>query len=217
MPNLKTFHMPKNYFSWASIVLLLLAVAGFSDNLFYDVRQESNSDPKFVVHGLFFLAWFVMLVVQSNFIRKGDIRAHRKWGLLGMVVALGVILSTFYVFYAVYEGWSAMSGFVKANRIFTLSFAVMVFWAYLKRRNPAFHKRLLLVGTLYVMGPIIDRVGGKLGQENELSYFLIEVIFWNGAFVSLLVYDWKTLRRIHPVTWIGLIWFYVVWVFSWLE
>lgn len=217
MPNLKTFHMPKNYFSWASIVLLLLAVAGFSDNLFYDVRQESNSDPKFVVHGLFFLAWFVMLVVQSNFIRKGDIRAHRKWGLLGMVVALGVILSTFYVFYAVYEGWSAMSGFVKANRIFTLSFAVIVFWAYLKRRNPAFHKRLLLVGTLYVMGPIIDRVGGKLGQENDLSYFLIEVIFWNGAFVSLLVYDWKTLRRIHPVTWIGLIWFYVVWVFSWLE
>ncbi len=209
--------MPKNYFSWASILLLLLAVVGFSDNLFYDVGQETNSDPKFVIHGLFFLAWFTMLVIQSNFIRKGDIKAHRKWGLLGMGIALGVILSTFYVFYAVYEGWSAMPGFVKANRIFTVSFSIMVFWAYLKRRNPALHKRLLLVGTLFVMGPIVDRVGGKLGHESDLSYFVTEAVVWNGFFLSLIIYDRKTLAKIHSVTWIGLVWFYMIWVFSWLE
>lgn len=138
-------------------------------------------------------------------------------GAYGNGNCLGVILSTFYVFYAVYEGWSAMPGFVKANRIFTVSFSIMVFWAYLKRRNPTLHKRLLLVGTFYVMGPIIDRVGGKLGQESDLSYFLIEVIFWNGAFVSLIIYDWKVLGKIHPVTWIGLVWFYVIWGFSWLD
>ena len=55
--------MRKNYFFWASFFLLFLSVFAFSDNLFYDVKQESNSDPKFIIHGLFFLAWFIILVI----------------------------------------------------------------------------------------------------------------------------------------------------------
>lgn len=208
--------MPKNYFSWASIFLLVLSLIAFSDNLFYDIGQESNSDPKFIIHGLFFLAWFVMLVIQSNFIRKGDIRAHRKWGMWGMGIALGVILSTFYVFYAVYEGWSAMEGFVKANRIFTMTFTVFVLLAYVKRKTPTAHKRYLFVGTLYILEPVIGRVAGKLGGGSDLSFFLFETIIWNGLFISLLIYDWKTLKKLHPISWIGFIWFYLIWLFSWL-
>jgi hypothetical protein len=208
--------MPKNYFSWASIFLLVLSLIAFSDNLFYDIGQESNSDPKFIIHGLFFLAWFVILVIQSNFIRKGDIRAHRKSGMWGMGTALGVILSTFYVFYAVYEGWSAMEGFVKANRIFTLTFTVFVLLAYVTRKTPTAHKRYLFVGTLYILGPVIDRVADKLGGGSDLSFLLFETVIWNGLFISLLIYDWKTLKSLHPISWIGFIWFYLVWLFSWV-
>ncbi|RIW15075.1 hypothetical protein D0X99_11545 [Algoriphagus lacus] len=206
--------MPKNYFSWVSIFMLLLSLIAFSDNLFYDIGQESNSDPKFIVHGLFFLAWFVILVVQSNFIRKGDIRAHRKWGMWGMGIALGVILSTFYVFYAVYEGWEAMPGFVKVNRVFTVSFTVLVALAYWKRTYPALHKRFLFVGTFYVLGPVIDRVGGKLLGESLLNIVFVEGIIWNGLFISLFLYDKQTLKRIHPISWIGFIWFYIFWIYS---
>lgn len=35
----------RNYFYWASVFLLILSVVAFSDNLFYDVKQKSNSDP----------------------------------------------------------------------------------------------------------------------------------------------------------------------------
>ncbi|MBC6365846.1 hypothetical protein [Algoriphagus sp. AK58] len=206
----------KSYFSWITVILLVLALIAFSDNLIYDIGQESNSDPKFVIHGLFFLAWFIILVVQTNLIRKGDIRAHRKWGMIGMGIGLGVVVSTFYVFYAVYEGWEAMEGFVRANRIFTLSFTIMLAWAYWKRNKPDLHKRLLMVGTWLTLGPVVDRVAGKLGGESDWYYLLFEVIIWNGLFISLILFDRKTLGKVHPVTWIGFLWFYVVWMYSWL-
>lgn len=204
--------MVKNYFSFVSIFLLILSLIAFSDNLFYDIGQESNSDPKFIIHGIFFLAWFIDLVIQSNFIRKGDVRAHRKWGIWGMGIALGVILSTFYVFYAVYEGWEEMEPFVKANRIFTFTFTILVGLAYWKRKNSVVHKRYLFVGTFYVLGPVIGRVADKLGDGSDLGYLLFEGFIWNGLFISLLVYDWKTLGKFHPITWIGFIWFYVIWL-----
>ena len=206
--------MKKHYFFLATLVLLILSIIGFSDNLFTDVGQESNSDPKFIIHGLFFLAWFILLVIQSNFIRQRDHRAHMKWGLWGMGIAAGVIVSTFYVFYAVYEGWAAMPGHVRANRIFTVSFAILVYLAYVKRRVPNAHKRFLFMGTLYVMGPVIGRVAEKLGDGSDLGFILFEIIFWNAALISLVAYDWITLRRIHTITWVGSLWFYVVWVYS---
>lgn len=206
--------MKKNYFLVASITLLLLSLLGFSDNLFTDIGQESNSDPKFVVHGLFFLAWFVVLVVQANLIRQGDVKAHRRWGFIGMWVALGVVLSTFYIFYVLYEGWSVMPGFVKANRIFTVTFTILVVLAYIKRKKPALHKRFMYIGTIYVMGPVIGRVADKFGASSDLTYILFEAVIWNALFLSLIHYDRTTLKKIHPVTMYGFIWFYIVWIFS---
>jgi len=69
--------MKKNYFFIISIFMLLLSVVAFSD-LFYDVKQKSNNDPKYIIHGLFCFAWFILFFVQTNFIRKKDYRAHVK-------------------------------------------------------------------------------------------------------------------------------------------
>lgn len=206
--------MRKNYFFITSLLLLFLSLVAFSDNLFYDVKQDSNSDPKFIIHGLFFLAWFVLLVVQTGYIRKGNYKAHRTLGVTGMLVGLGVVISTFYVFVAVYKGWNAMPGFVKANRFLTTSFALLLLLAYLQRKNGVKHKRYIYVGTLYVLGPVLDRVAGKLGVVNDMSFILFEAVVWNTLFLSLFIYDWRTLRKIHPISYIGFGWFYVVWILS---
>ena len=206
--------MRKNFFFWTSLFLLFLSVFAFSDNLFYDVGQKSNSDPKFIIHGLFFLAWFIILVIQTGYIRKGNYKAHRTLGITGMLIGLGVIISTFYVFVAVYKGWSVMPYFVKANRFFTTSFTILILLAYLNRKHGIKHKRYIYIGTLYVLGPVLDRVAGKLMIDTDLGFFLFEAIVWNTLFISLFIYDWRTLKKIHPISWIGCIWFYVVWILS---
>ena len=66
--------MKKYFFQVASILILIFYIIGFSDNLFTDVRQKSNSDPKFIIHGLFCFAWIVILVIQTNFISNGNIK-----------------------------------------------------------------------------------------------------------------------------------------------
>lgn len=208
--------MRKNYFFWTSLFLLLLSVFAFSDNLFYDVKQESNSDPKFIIHGLFFLAWFIILVIQAGYIRKENYKAHRTLGITGMLIGLGVIISTFYVFVAVYKGWSVMPFFVKANRFFTTSFAILILLAYLNRKHGVKHKRYIYVGTLYVLGPVLDRVAGKLMIDTLAGTVIFETIIWNTLFLSLFVYDWRTLKKIHPISWVGFVWFYVVWVLSFM-
>ncbi|MEJ8843759.1 hypothetical protein WG954_15310 [Lacibacter sp. H375] len=206
--------MRRNYFFWASLFLLFLSLVAFSDNLFYDVGQKSNSDPKFIIHGLFFLAWFIILVIQTGYIRKGNYNAHRTLGITGMLIGLGVIVSTFYVFVAVYKGWSVMPSYVKANRFFTISFAVLILLAYINRKYGVKHKRYVYVGTLYVLGPVLDRVAAKMMIDTDAGFVLFETIIWNTLFISLFVYDWRTLRKIHPISWIGYIWFYMVWTLA---
>ena len=203
--------MRKYYFKIASILLLILSIIGFSDNFITDVGQESNRDPKFIIHGLFMFAWFIIFVAQSNFIRKGNYKAHMKWGIVGMISAIGVFLSTVFIFISLYKGWDAMPYFAKANRFFMLSFAVLIILGYLNRQNGIKHKRFIYMATLLILEPILSRVTGNLHIENVEAFV---VIVWNGLFISLFVYDWITLKKIHKISWMGFIWFYMVWIIS---
>jgi len=203
--------MRKYYFQIASILLLVLSFIAFSDNLITDVGQKSNSDPKFIIHGLIMFAWFIIFAIQANFMRKGNYAAHIKWGIAGMITAIGVFLSTVYVFVAVYKGWDSMPFFAKANRIFMLSFAVLVALGYINRQNGEQHKRLIYMATLLILEPILSRVTGNLHIENVEAFI---AIVWNGLFISLFVYDWITLRKIHKISWMGFVWFYIVWGIS---
>jgi hypothetical protein len=203
--------MKKYYFQTASFLLLILSFIAFSDNLITNVGQKSNSDPKFIIHGLLMFAWFIIFFVQTNFIRKGNYKAHIKWGIAGMVTAIGVFLSTVYVFVTVYKGWDVMPFYVKANRFFMLSFAVFVLLGYVNRQNGTKHKHFIYMASLFILEPILSRVTGNLHIENGEVF---TVIVWNGLFISLFVYDWLTLKKIHTISWVGFVWFYVVWTIS---
>lgn len=203
--------MRKYYFQTTSILLLILSIVAFSDNLITDVGQKSNSDPKFIIHGLLMFAWFIIFVVQSNFIRKGNYKAHMKWGIVGMLTAIGVFLSTVYIFVTVYKGWDVMPFYAKANRFFMLSFAVLVLLGYLNRQNGTKHKRFIYMASLFILEPILSRVTGNLHIENGVAFL---VIVWNGLFISLFLYDWLTLKKIHKISWVGVVWFYIVWTIS---
>lgn len=152
--------MKKHYFLVVSIILLILSLVAFSDNLITDVGQKSNSDPKFIIHGLFCFAWFIILVLQTNFIKKGNYNAHVQLGIAGLIAAFGVFTTTLYIFIVMYKDWDEMSALVRANRFLMLGYAVLVTLAYLNRKNTAQHKRLIFIATFYMLGPILDRAMG---------------------------------------------------------
>jgi len=193
----------KTYFSVTTSLLLMLSVAGFSDNLIFDVSQPSNRDPKFVIHGLFCLAWMIALAAQADLIRTGRLGWHKRIGAAGFLSAIGFGISTFYVYYVIWVPWSEMLNRARINRILLPSFLVLTVLGWIYRHRPQWHKRMILIGTLYLMQPIISRFCSGLPQPTY--------VLWNGLFASLFIYDWRTTRAIHPATYLGTAWFYIAW------
>ncbi len=68
--------LSRDDFPAVTTLLLALSVWGFSDNLLWDVGQPSNRDPKLVVHGVFCLAWMLVLCVQAHLVRVKSTRSH---------------------------------------------------------------------------------------------------------------------------------------------
>lgn len=196
------------YFSMVGVFLLVLTLIGFSDNLLTDIRQESNFDPKFVIHGLFCLAWMIIFALQTNLIRSYNYRLHQSLGIAAVVIALGVVVSTLYLFSVLWNGWDNLVFYARPNRFFLPSFGILVALGYYYRRTPVMHKRLMFLGTLLMMGPVLDRL------PYPINPMIAVATMWNVLFASLFLYDWKTLRRIHPITYLGFIWFYFVWAIA---
>lgn len=212
------------YFSVVTLVLLGLSIVAFSDNLFTDPGQPSNRDPKMVVHGLFGLAWYVLLAIQANLVRARNLRRHRALGVTTFVVAAGVTVTTLFLFVVLWKGWANMVPEVRANRLLLPGYALCMLLAWRMRARADWHKRLILVGTFLMLGPVLDRVFEPLivswaepllassytRQLDEAAFLLFRWGSWVGFFVSLAILDRRTLRRVHPVTLAGGVWLGVV-------
>lgn len=215
------------YFARVSLLLLALSLIAFSDNLFTNIGQPSNRDPKFIVHGLFGLAWSVLLALQANLAHRRQLRLHKRLGIAAFVVALGVTLSTVYLFVVLWKGWAAMAPEVRANRLLLPGFALCVLLAWHWRSRPDWHKRLIFSASFLMLGPVLSRVYDPLivswmeplfpvfsAQVDEVGFQLFFWGSWIGFFLSLAVHDLRTLRRPHPVTLAGLGWFALAWLLS---
>jgi hypothetical protein len=196
------------YFPVVSISILLLSLIAFGDNLFTDIGQPSNSQPHFVIHGVFCLAWMTLLVVQSLLVSQRRLATHRRMGTVGSIIALGVIASTLWLFVMVWKGWDAMPFFVKANRILSAAFVVAVGLAIYWRRRPLLHRRLMLLATIFTLQPVLDRAADHLA----LNTYVFSVLVWNALFLSLFAYDRITTRQWQRVTIAGVTFFYTTWV-----
>lgn len=215
------------YFSITSALLLFLSVVAFSDNLFTDVAQASNRDPKFIIHGLFGLAWYVLLTVQANLIRTRNVGLHRTLGIATFIVAIGVTLSTLYIFVVLWKGWANMAPEVRANRLLLPGYVACLMLAWHWRTRSEWHKRLVFAGTFLMLGPVISRTYDPLfaswtetlfpaiiAQLDEAAFLTYFFGVWVGFFFSLACYDWKLQRRVHAVTAASFGWWLLSWIAS---
>lgn len=122
----------KNYFFGLSITFFIMSLIAVSDNLLTDVGQPSNSDPIMIIHGLIMFAWSIILIIQTNHIRKMNIAQHKKIGIVGFFIAILMLLSINYLAY-VGPDFNELPFFGKANRIFVLVFALMLVFAFVRR------------------------------------------------------------------------------------
>lgn len=159
------------------------------------------------VHAFLFVGWMVLLTVQVGLIRAGRVKWHKRLGMLAICWAAAMTFvgpATAVVATRAAVGTKEFDpAFLAIQLSDILGFVTLTAWGLAMRRSAAAHKRLMVLGTMYI---------SDAGYARWLFLPLVNVFgsgFW-GNFIGgygatdlivLLVgaYDLATRKRLHPV------------------
>jgi hypothetical protein len=214
------------FFVWMAFACVAIAFGGFATEYWIPLAgSKVVLQPIYHVHGLVASAWTLFLFLQSSLIASKNTRRHREFGLAGvslatLLVGTGLLLAiTAMQNHArIGDGPQYMAfSIVPITVIGFFAVCVGLALAYAKRRET--HKRLMLLGTFFILEAAVGRVFKLFLAPPEVRALpLLEqpappIMLANisGAVCFLLVvvaavYDWRTRGKPHPVwIWGGLV------------
>jgi hypothetical protein len=159
------------------------------------------------VHGAIMVSWLLVFLAQAVLAAKGNLKFHRKLGLISVVLGVLVFLSIGIATVHAKIAYSPPLGDADAWGILSLQlygfilFGLLFTWGILTRKNAAAHKRLLLLATLILMQAAVDRIRFLPGLNVALY---IRFIYLDALVIPLFIYDLLTVRHIHKITMIGM-------------
>jgi hypothetical protein len=187
------------FFPAMACFLLAIVVTGFGKSYFFAGMMLAKLPNTLVhIHGAVFTSWILLLVVQPWLVAAHKLRWHMKLGVLSVVLLpamsiLGILTLLDYIRRAPPDDGLEMT-LVGDIEILVL-FVGLTSWGLLARRDSAAHKRLMILGTMAIMGPAI-------GRWNLAVPVALGVIFALPLFV--LAYDLWAIKRVHRTTAIAL-------------
>jgi hypothetical protein len=184
------------YFLAFTGLFAVIVLAGFSRSFFLPVMQGSFARPAVVhVHGALFFLWTALLVAQTVLAARRKLKWHRLIGsyagwLILPMLATGAIVAALDTRrdYLAGEGDARLT-FFYGELADLVMFGVLAGIAMLVRTRPQAHKRLVLLGSLGLLGAAVGRIP-ELGGIYVLEPFI----------ASMLAYDLASQRRLHPAT-----------------
>lgn len=195
------------FFVWMAGYCVLLTFAGFTPTYWAPLTTASLGEftPAVHIHGALFFSWTLLFFLQSWLVARGRVTTHRSVGLLGVSLATAMVIFGFIVSLAanverIEAGQVARAydlGF--SNSFALLAFAVLVALAIHKRRQPASHKRLMLFATAMLMNPPVGRLYRPVFAPSPPPPWVVFLTI-DAILVACIVYDLRSMRRVHPVT-----------------
>ncbi|MBX2965551.1 MAG: hypothetical protein KF845_05350 [Cyclobacteriaceae bacterium] len=218
------------YFHHMNWTMLVLVFLGFAPSFYLKplVAEQPfypNGLPvPYIVHGIILTVWYVFMVVQTTLIKNKKIATHRKLGWFGAAWAVLVVLSTVYAvtifpgrMVALAQQLNSTVDEVEPGLVFILwldifmctLFVAFIIIAIIQRLKPDIHKRFILYTGLVFIFAASNRVAGTIAYLTDSSINLVlGPLILLVLTASLLVHDYKTQKRILPVSWwcFGLYW-----------
>jgi hypothetical protein len=200
------------FFVWVALAMLAAAALGFGPSFYLrPFTERAALLPHVVLHGVIMTAWYFLLLAQVLLVARHRTDLHRQLGVFGLLLGVAVFASGIQVNLAVIARASAEQlpdylTFATMGIAGLLPLPLLLGLAAAYRRQPAVHKRLIFWSFVLTIGPAFAPsrpMGAWLdGLVAPTLPFFPSDLIWLAA---LLAYDLKTLRRVHPVTWIGFI------------
>lgn len=205
----------RRFFSAMALALATTAFLGFAPTYYLVGLNDAPTPvltPRLHVHAGLTTAWMVMLIVQTQLIGRGRRDLHKMLGVAGVVIAAATVISGIIVALASERRvhTAANAGTLMDPYVFlifpTMSigwFALFVCLAIIKRNRPDTHKRLMLLGTISLIGPALARLVtmavkglGMVGLPGVVGAVLLMNVF----IAAIAIRDLKTRGHLHPVT-----------------
>jgi uncharacterized membrane protein YozB (DUF420 family) len=198
------------FYTGMAIAMFLAVYVGFARSFFLKPRFPEHAAPPetfFLFHGVAFAAWSVLLIVQASLVAGGRTDVHRKLGAWGAALAVAmVVLGIIGALIAANRPGGFVRIPVPPQQFLIIPFTAIVFFAVFvalavaKRRDSQSHKRLMLLGTIAMLGAAFARWPG-VENYGPPAFFALSDLF----IVALAIWDFRSRGRLHPVTlWGGL-------------
>lgn len=171
------------------------------------VLAQRDLTPLIHVHAALFSGWIVLLIAQARLVAVRRIDLHRRLGALGAVLAaLMMVSGALTALHGVVRGVAPGGGdprrFLVMPVFALLVFAALFLAALQARGRPQAHKRLMLLATIALLPPALARYVIVYLGFGPPVVLALSVLF----VVPLVVWDLRTLARLHPATlWGGLV------------
>jgi hypothetical protein len=194
-----------------AIAILATVLIGFARSFYLKpLFPEWPAPPEsiFLVHGLAFTAWVLLLPLQATLIARRRLDLHRKTGAFGVALAIAMVVVGIA---GALVAARRPTGFVGipmpplqflAVPLFAIAlFTVFVTLGIARRRDAQAHKRLMLLASFQMVTPALAR-WPMVGAFGPPAFFGLTDLF----LVALAVWDLRTRGRLHAVTlWGGLL------------
>jgi hypothetical protein len=199
-----------------SALFLFVVIVGFSRSLFLQSYFEFPELPVHLsIHGAVLTSWFLLALAQPVLIKTRRISLHRHFGVFGILLAIAVVVTG--VLTLVYRDIPTMDqapNRAAPNLASLFMFAGCVIFGVLLRKRPDVHKRLMLLASIPIASPALDRFS-RLPFLNDflkplLGWFPapVEIAFATVSFfiliLAVIAFDLKSMRRVNLGTWLGL-------------
>jgi uncharacterized membrane protein len=194
------------------LAIALIAVAavaiGFSTTYFLPLARGSFAGPNVAhIHGLLFMTWVALLLVQPLLVRRRQTQLHRKLGLVALPLALAMAASGLGVgVFAVTRDLAAGGGAAAYSQIVGVASAMAFFVAYVAialafRKKPDWHKRMMLLATIAILWPAWFRFRHLMPWVPRPD-IILGVVVSDSLILIAMLRDKLKFGRVHPAYWI---------------
>ena len=199
----------RRLFAAVALIFPIIMLIGFARTYYLKFAFGTPPVPSLLVHthGLLMTTWIAYFIAQVWLIRSKRARVHMRFGMLGVVLGIGMVIVGFLTGVAGAKYGSASTppdipplAFLVVPIFDIALFAVFFGGAILYRKRPANHKRLMLLTVLNFLPP-------GLGRFPIASLQVLGPLFFFGVptflAIGLLIYDTWRNRKINIVFLVG--------------
>lgn len=177
-------------------MLWLGMIAGFGVDIPRFLRENPPAPKIAYIHGAIFTGWMLLLTAQVLLVAGDRVSVHRKlgwitagWACLMAVFGPWVVIASMVVNLHLPTGDPS---FLSVNIVDLSCFLVFVAWGIALRKNPAAHRRLMILSTVALADPGYSRFSGWLLPEpTSVVPWFVWSFYGNVVIVlAMAAWDW---------------------------